>query len=311
MRNIFILAISSTLLLTASPAFAEHFKVGDRVGADVMHIGIWKSGVITEVLPFERYRVQLDEDLGRYEPTVCLERFIKAGASGNQTAKNAAPKTSYTGEAALSGQFKVGQRVKADATRIGMFKPGTITELLPYGKFRVQFDDEIGRYEPTVISEGFMKAADNLSPPSSGVNAQQQAGAHKSTPGQAIPHTPPAASTNTKAPADAGDRLPEGQGAPPNGKYVAQKISPGGQLMGLGELEIRGNSYRGIAGGGMAPFSASGGNIIWSAGITGLPDGWVIRKSVYRGLDHMGRPYIQVYYRSKAGFNDCFDCVRE
>ncbi|HND06343.1 MAG TPA: hypothetical protein PL012_11720, partial [Candidatus Obscuribacter sp.] len=50
--------------------------------------------------------------------------------------------------------------------------------------------------------------------------------------------------------------------------------------------------------------------IIWSAGITGLPEGWVIRKSVYRGLDHMGRPYIQVYYRSKSGFNDCFDCVR-
>ncbi|MBI5172829.1 MAG: hypothetical protein SFV17_08970 [Candidatus Obscuribacter sp.] len=311
MRNIIIFAVSSTLLQVASPAFAEHFKVGDRVDADVMHIGIWKSGVITEVLPFERYRVQLDEEVGRYEPTVCLERFIRAGAGGSQANKDAAPKTSYTGGAALSGQFKVGQRVMADATRIGNFKPGTITELLPYGRFRVQFDDEIGRYEPTVITEGFIKAADNLSPPKTDVNAGPQTGAHKSAPVQAIPHTPPATKISTKAAGDEGEGLPEGKGAPPSGKYVAQKISPGGQLMGLGNLEIRGNSYRGIAGGGMAPFSVSGGNIVWSAGITGLPEGWVIRKSVYRGLDHMGRPYIQVYYRSKSGFNDCFDCVRE
>ncbi len=311
MRNIIIFAVSSTLLLVASPAFAEHFKVGDRVDADVMHIGIWKSGVITEVLPFERYRVQLDEEVGRYEPTVCLERFMRAGTGGSQAGKDAAPKTSYTGGAALSSQFKVGQRVMADATRIGMFKPGIVTELLPYGKFRVQFDDEKGRYEPTVISDGFIKAADNVSPPKTDVIVGAQTGAHKSAQGPAISSNPAAASAAKKTVADAVAELPEGKGAPPSGKYVAQKISPGGQLIGLGDLEIRGSSYRGIAGGGMAPFSVSGGNISWSAGITGLPDGWVILKSVYSGLDHMGRPYIQVYYRSKSGFNDCFDCVRE
>lgn len=314
MRKPFAFILSLTLTLFSLPAFAQQHKVGDRVSADVMHIGIWKSGVITEVLPFDRYRVQLDEDLGRHEATLCLGQFIKAAPGGNQP--NDGPQTTYTGSGAPSGQFKVGQRVMADATQIGNFKAGTITELLPFGRFRVQFDDEIGRYEPTVILEKHMKAADNMPAPNPGGNAQRPATQHP--PAAQTPHSPaanPAAPhsqpARPAAPAADNAGLPAGKGTPPSGKYVAQKISPGGQLMGLGELEIQGNSYKGIAGGNFAPFTVSGGNINWSAGITGLPDGWVIRQSVYRGLDHMGRPYIQVYYRSNSGFNDCFDCVRE
>jgi hypothetical protein len=315
MRKPTLLIIFATLILSSTAAFAQQFKVGDRVDADVMHIGIWKSGVITEVLPFDRYKIQLDEDLGRHEATLCLGQYIKAGGGGGSTTN--APKTTYSGSTATTGPFKIGQRVMADATQIGNFKPGTITEILPLGRFRVQFDDEIGRYEPTVILEKHMKAAGNLPPPAPSSNAARQAYSpaqqqltHTPESGPATPHSNSAAKPTTPL-ANAGEGLPAGKGTPPSGKYVAQKISPGGQLIGLGDLEIRGNTYRGIAGGNFAPFSVSGGNITWSAGITGMPNGWVIRKSVYLGLDDMKRPYIRVYYRSTSGFNDAFDCIRE
>ncbi len=306
----------------------EKFAQGDKVQADVLHIGIWKSGVITEVLPFDRYRVQLDEELGRHEPTLCLAQFIRKTASaGNQATGNQAAQATGAGQGnagnasagANTSKFKTGQRVLADGIQLGNFKTGVITEVLPYDRYRVQFDDEVGKWGPTVILARNMKTLDGgtanqanvpLAAYQAPAQKQAQRPAHPTTAPTQPAQTSPAHKPHTATPADT-DGLPQGKGKPPDGVYVAQKISPGGTLIGLGQLTIKGNTYSGIAGGAFAPFTLNGGNIVWSAGITGLPDGWQIRKSVYAGTDKQGRPYIQVYYRSKSGFNDMFDCLRE
>lgn len=245
-----LLSLISALLFSTQ-AQSENFKVGDRVEVDVTNLGIWKPGEATEVLPYQRYRVQIDEEKGRYDPTVCLERNMRAGSS-------------------------------APAARSNLQGAGTGAV--------------------TNAAAGAVPAKNQRA-----VSVQSHAApspASKPVQGQ-LP------STQSIGPGDDTSGLPRGLGTPPPGIYVAQKMSPGGGYLGLGELEIRGSTYRGLSGGSFAPFSISGGNIIWSAGIKGVPDGWVIRHSVYRGLDDSGHPYIQVFYRSKSGFNDCFDCVKE
>ena len=314
-----LICFLSTFNLLCLPVVAQQFKVGDQVEADLTHLGIWKSGVITECLPFNRYRVQIDEERGRYEPTVCLEQFMRAGGRPPAQATGK-PSSASASQAGTSPAFKVGDRVDADLTHIGIWKSGVVTEVLPYDRYRVLLDEDRGRHDPMVCLVQYMKAGTGSAPISSPSTAalstpRSPAQAHGSNAAPAQSHASPSAQHSAAKPATAdsesAEGLPPGQGMPPSGVYIAQKMSPGGGYLGLGELEIRGNTYRGIAGGSFAPFSVSGGKISWSQGIKGMPDGWVIRHSVYRGLDNMGRPYIQVYYRSRSGFNDCFDCVKE
>jgi hypothetical protein len=98
--------------------------------------------------------------------------------------------------------------------------------------------------------------------------------------------------------------------APPSGTYVCQKIS-GSALIGLGNLEIRGDTYSGFGGGSFAPFTVSDGNIAWTRGIRGLPDGWTVTSSQFAGPDYLGRPLIKIGYRTSRGSTDLIDCVRE
>ena len=107
------------------------------------------------------------------------------------------------------------------------------------------------------------------------------------------------------APARAGSK-----DAPPDGTYNCHKIS-GGRLIGLGVLEIKGNTYRVTDGKEFAPFTIdSAGKITWSAGIAFLPDGWKVTSSEYRGLVD-GKPMINIRYVSGSGNHEVIDCVKE
>ena len=100
-------------------------------------------------------------------------------------------------------------------------------------------------------------------------------------------------------------------GAPPDGAYNCIKIS-GDQLISLGKLEIRGRTYRGMAGGEFAPFTLDADNaMVLGKGLTGMPDGWTLLSVKYTGNDKEGRPLIKIAYRSKSGFNDLIDAVME
>lgn len=100
-------------------------------------------------------------------------------------------------------------------------------------------------------------------------------------------------------------------GAPPDGSYNCIKIS-GDQLISLGKLEIKGRTYRGMAGGEFAPFTLDADNaMVLSKGLTGMPDGWKITSVKYTGKDKEGRPLIKIAYRSKSGSGDLIDAVME
>ena len=102
------------------------------------------------------------------------------------------------------------------------------------------------------------------------------------------------------------------KGSPPDGEYNCMKIS-GSSLIHLGTLEIRGGTYRGLSkAGGFSPMIVSGGgNITWSQGLRGMPEGWKVTDSRYVGGDEHGRPLIKIYYRSGSGWNEVMDALKE
>lgn len=206
--------------------------------------------------------------------------------------------------------LKPGTRVDVDIIMAGapdraMWKTGTISRI-ENGEYVIRLDNDEERSLPIRPDKHWVRAS-QAPPPA----AQPMPSAPR-PPASAYPDSAPAAPVPTPA-KDGGDAelKPPGLGAPPNGVYNCQKI--GQTYMGLGPLEIRGNTYRGIGDeGDFHPFTVdASGQITWSAGISGLPDGWTIRSSFYAGKDEKGHPLIKIYYRSKSGFSDLIDCVME
>jgi hypothetical protein len=216
--------------------------------------------------------------------------------------------------AALSQDLLVpGARVVVDIIMAGaperaMWKAGTISRI-ENGEYVVRLDNGEERSLPIRPDKHWVSASKTSAPapkPSSSASTPSTSVTAKGS-------TTTTAAAATPATKDEGDGAlkPPGLGAPPSGVYNCQKI--GQSYAGFGPLEIRGTTYRGIASkGAFHPFSVdSSGQIKWSAGIGGLPDGWTIRSSYYAGKDSLGRPLIKIYYRSKAGWNDLIDCVME
>lgn len=103
-----------------------------------------------------------------------------------------------------------------------------------------------------------------------------------------------------------------GKGTPPDGLYECNKIS-GSSYIHLGTLEIKGKTYRGlVAEGGFHPYTIdASGNITWTAGLVGMPDGWKLRDSQYQGPDEAGHPRMTINYTSKTGNAEVMDAVKE
>lgn len=105
----------------------------------------------------------------------------------------------------------------------------------------------------------------------------------------------------------------KGVGAPPDGIYTCNKIS-GRSYIHIGTIEIRGGTYKGFSSqqGSFHPYTIDGsGSIVWTAGLTSLPDGWTLKPGKYVGLDYRGRPLIRVYYNSNRGAAEVVDATKE
>lgn len=102
------------------------------------------------------------------------------------------------------------------------------------------------------------------------------------------------------------------KGAPPDGTYNCCKIS-GSSLINLGTLEIKGKTYRGlVAEGAFHAFTMdASGNITYTNGLAGMPEGWKLTTSEYTGPDEAGHPLIKVRYISKSGNHEEMDAVKE
>jgi hypothetical protein len=102
-------------------------------------------------------------------------------------------------------------------------------------------------------------------------------------------------------------------GNPPDGTYNCCKIS-GSSLINLGTIEIKNGTYRGlVAEGEFHKFTVdASGNITWSAGLAGFPDGWKVTESKYLGLSKSTKkPFMKVYYTSVRGTADEIDAMQE
>lgn len=78
-------------------------------------------------------------------------------------------------------------------------------------------------------------------------------------------------------------------GSAPDGRYRCHNISPGGQLMDIGDLDIRGGK----------------------ATLHGMPEAWTVRSVTSRGRTANGEVLVAFDYRSAAGFNDRLHCVAQ
>lgn len=103
-----------------------------------------------------------------------------------------------------------------------------------------------------------------------------------------------------------------GKGAPPDGTYNCCKIS-GSSLINIGTIEIKGKTYRGLVAEGAfhAYTMDASGNITWTNGLAGMPEGWKLTTSEYTGPDSAGHPLIKVRYVSKSGNHEEVDAVKE
>lgn len=105
----------------------------------------------------------------------------------------------------------------------------------------------------------------------------------------------------------------KGVGAPPDGIYTCNKIS-GRSYIHIGTIEIRGRTYKGFSSqqGSFHPYSMNAsGDMIWTGGLTGMPDGWTIKPAKYVGPDSQGHPLIRVYYSSARGAAEVIDATKE
>ena len=333
LKNFAAIFVLFALLLLATPCSQAQntgkYTLGQRVMADPTGLGNMRAGVVTEVLPFERYRVQLDDEVGKQGPTVMLERNMKAGAPPVQAGT---PAAAFAAGKPIVETFTVGQRIMGDPTGLGNNRPGVVTEVLQFDRYRVQFDEEVGKQGPWVMLARNMKTGAPVAPAvtlaqtafhaSPAATGRNQSQAYNPLPVRqnSAPHiTPPATQKAAPQPHDehSGDAdSPEwhvpGKGAPPNGMYECEKIGSAGFAAVGDGLEIRGNTYRGIGqSGGFHPYTLGAINrITWSGGIASLPDSWAIKHSYYAGPDFQGHPLIKICYRSKSGWNDCIDCVK-
>lgn len=130
------------------------------------------------------------------------------------------------------------------------------------------------------------------------------------SPSPAPPAPPGGASIRSSLSSDPRAQSPTSSTVP-EGVYNCHKIS-GASLIGLGELEIRGATYRTSKEDTFQPFTINqAGDITWSRGIGFLPEGWEVVSSSYKGLTAEGKPIIKISYRTKSGNRDLIDCVKE
>lgn len=118
---------------------------------------------------------------------------------------------------------------------------------------------------------------------------------------------------NTVTAAPSAPSTEKGVGAPPDGIYTCNKIS-GRSYIHIGTIEIRGRTYKGFSSqqGSFHPFTIDGsGSIIWTGGLTSLPEGWTLHPAKYVGPDYKGHPLIRVYYTSARGAAEVIDATKE
>lgn len=332
-----VLSMLSSALSSFAEAPGKHWmNVGDSVEVDKLQsstpgLAVWRTGKIIQVnRNSNSYLVDVD---GEQLTIINNDNWVKPGAAQADPpgqaggAQGAAPAGGaampaapggFGGGARGGGGFAVGSLVKVDkimASTAGaaMWTVGKVVGInQKNNSIDVLTDDGIRR--TIVNSPDWIKPGDAgdtfKAPPANGGN-------NAGNPGN-TGNAGNAGNAGNKANPGANKGTPEwekrkGLGAPPNGSYIVHKARTynGGTDIELGRIVIQGNSYSGMDGGGMAPYTMNGDSIVWTNGLNGMPNGWTIISSKYIGADEHGRPLIRIWYRSaRSGALDVLDAYR-
>lgn len=219
------------------------------------------------------------------------------------------------------GFFKAGDRVLADPTSMGTHYAATILKAIDGGRggYVINLDKPFTQWSGTTfqvptknVKTGAVGAGPAHHEPLDKIRAIRY-GVDPNMYGEEKTSTTPA-NTNTSTNANANQQNPgkpvQGKGTPPDGIYDCNKIS-GSSYIHIGTIEIKGNTYRAFAQEGpFHPYTMDGaGGITWSGGFSDMPEGWTIGKGNFNGLDHTGKPWIQIRYVSNRNAHETVDAI--
>ena len=292
------LAIITAILLGAFSAHAgnavlpagTHIRF-DKVYASNPDLSQWIEGKITGYMAAQNYYKIRSIDGINY--TIANDprwiRTVSANAPQPGAANKPLQPAAQTPQPA--GGYAPGTRVKFD--RVEALKPensrwdsGTIIERTANNRYKIRGDNGI-TYAIQDNPHWILPAEAAPTGPSHDYLDKQPA------PG-GNPNNPPAA-------AKAG-------AMPPDGLYNVTNL---GALHAVGELEIRGASYRGLeASGPFKQLGGSGNALVFTGGLAGL-EGVRITGANYMGLSKIGQPVIKIRYVSANGFNEELEATKE
>lgn len=245
----------------------------------------------------------------------------KVGDKPNIPAANntKAPQPNTGGAGSMPGPggfFKAGDRVMADPTSMGTHYAATILKAIDGGRggYVINLDKPFTQWSGTT----FQIPSKNVKAGNVGVGPANHEpldkirairyGVDPNMYGQAPVNNTPA-NNNNKVIQDPAKPV-QGKGTPPDGIYDCNKIS-GSSYIHIGTIEIKGNTYRAFAQSGpFHPYTMDGaGGITWTGGFSDMPDGWTIGKGNFNGLDHTGKPWIQIRYVSNRNAHETVDAI--
>jgi hypothetical protein len=288
---------SAALIAATSPLPVGSRVEFDKVYANNPALSQWVEGEITGYLPAQKYYKIRSRDGINY--TVPNDprwiRIVGTNPGGPSSGPGSPqPQENLLGPrlapAPIRGGYAPGthiqfDRVEAENPKNGRWDSGTVIERDAYNRYRIRGDNGVVytiRNDPRWILP---------------------AGAPPPGPRHDYLDTPPTAPTrNANRPVATTGAMP------PDGLYTVTNL---GALHAVGELEIRGASYRGLEASG--PFKALRGTaaaLEFSGGLAGL-EGCRITGANYMGLSKIGQPVIKIRYVSPRGFNEELEATKE
>lgn len=295
MNRLDLALITTISLVGLQEAWA--FQPGERVTVGSSN----QSGIVLEDTG-KLVKVRLDSQTGYSEGVGVwydkVEHKVTSGSGGTTASTGNSSNTASGTETSAQGKrVKVGNQA------------GTILE--EKGDLvKVRLDSHSGYGEG--VGVWYTRAQLN------GNDGDTKSSPHNGTPGGTRPNNPVPGPVTQKPVQQTQHTQQEtstekGIGAPPDGIYTCNKIS-GRSYIHIGTIEIRGGTYKGFSSqqGAFHPYKLDGsGSIVWTGGLTSLPEGWTLKPGKYVGPDYKGHPRIRVYYTSNRGAAEVIDATKE
>jgi hypothetical protein len=325
-----LFVFAGVALLASTRAADEHLPVGTKIQFDKVYasdpaLSQWIEGEITGYMPAQKYyKIRATNGINY---TIANDpRWIKKITPSDKPAEPAKPQDAEAAsgdrpkesvaappQQAPAGKFAVGTRIQFDRVEAsnpanGRWDSGVIESRAANNRLKIRGDN--GTLYTIQDDPRWILPKDAALPGPR--HDDLDAPAKKDAPpdngsaplgGVIGGVAPDAQAAGTKDAPAAGAQ----DGMPPDGLYNVTNL---GSLHSVGELEIKGATYRGLEASG--PFKALKGTpkeLDFSEGLAGLDR--KIKGANYAGLNKLGQPMIKIRYTGSTGFNEELEAVKE